>query len=77
MSFRRLYLWKQQYIYRFNVNYPIENTCYLPFWYQFHGTTSKKHSYPTNEFLKILTENTKILEQQNNKQKLDSWGATY
>ena len=38
----------------------------------------KKNSYLTNEFLKILTENTTILEQQNNKQKTkDSRGATY
>ena len=30
----------------------------------------KIHLYPTTEFQKILTENTTILEQQNNKQKL-------
>ena len=30
----------------------------------------KKHSCPTIELRKILTENTTILEQQNNKQKL-------
>ena len=30
----------------------------------------KKHSCPTTEWQKILTENTKILEHQNNKQKL-------
>ena len=30
----------------------------------------KKHSYPTTQLRKILTENTTILEQQNNKQKL-------
>ena len=31
----------------------------------------KKHSCPTTELQKILTENTTILEQQNNKQKLE------
>ena len=30
----------------------------------------KKHSYPTTELRKILTENTTILEHQNKKQKL-------
>ena len=30
----------------------------------------KKHSYPTTELRKIITENTTILEHQNNKQKL-------
>ena len=30
----------------------------------------KKHSCPKIEFRKILTENTTLLEQQNNKQKL-------
>ena len=30
----------------------------------------KKHPCPTTAFRKILTENTRILEQQNNKQKL-------
>ena len=30
----------------------------------------KKYSCPTTEFRKIITENTTILEQQNNKQKL-------
>ena len=30
----------------------------------------KKHSCPTTEFQKILTENTTLLEQQNNEQKL-------
>ena len=36
----------------------------------------KKYSYPTTELQKIISENT-ILEQQNNKQKLDSRGTTY
>ena len=35
-----------------------------------YSTTSKKHSCPTTEFRKILTENTEMLEQQNNQQKL-------
>ena len=30
----------------------------------------KKHSCPTTELRKIITENTTILEHQNNKQKL-------
>ena len=30
----------------------------------------KEHSYPTTELRKILTDNTTILEHQNNKQKL-------
>ena len=30
----------------------------------------KRHSFTTTEFRKTLTENTTILEQQNNKQKL-------
>ena len=30
----------------------------------------KKHSCPTTQLQKILTDNTKILEHQNNKQKL-------
>ena len=36
----------------------------------------KKHSYPTTEIRKILTENT-ILEHQNNKQKLQFLEALY
>ena len=53
----------------FNLDYPIEMT------HMHHSDTSsiaqylKKYSCPTNEFWKILTKNT-ILEQQNNKQKL-------
>ena len=70
MSFKRLYLWKQQYICRFNLNYPIAKTYNATFWYKFHSTAFKKYSCPTTELRKILTENTRILEQQNNKQKL-------
>ena len=69
MSFRRLYLRKQQYICRFNLNYPIEKTYNAPFSYQFHSTEFKK-SCLTTELRKSIPENTTILEQQNNKQKL-------
>ena len=50
-TFRRLYLWKQQYICQFNLNYPIKKTYNAPFWYHFHSTVSKKHSCPSREFL--------------------------
>ena len=52
------------------VNYPIEINHYASLWYQFNSTTSKKHSHPKTEFRKILTKNTRILEQQNNKKKI-------
>ena len=37
----------------------------------------KKHSCPTTELRKILTDNTTILEHQNNKQKLQSLEALH
>ena len=37
----------------------------------------KKHSCPTTEIRKILTENTTILEHRNNKQKLQILEALY
>ena len=37
----------------------------------------KKHSYPTTQLQKILTNNTTILEHQNNKQKLQILVALY
>ena len=37
----------------------------------------KEYSCPTNEFRKILTENTTTLEQQNNQQKLQILDALY
>ena len=37
----------------------------------------KKHSYPTTKLRKILTENTTILEHQNNKQKLQILEAVH
>ena len=37
----------------------------------------KKYSCPTSEFRKILTDNTTILEQQNNKQRLHILEALY
>ena len=46
MSFKRLYLLKQQYIY--NLNYVIEKTYYASFWYQFYRPTSKKIFMPDN-----------------------------
>ena len=57
---------KQQYIYRFKLNYPIKKTYNKPFWYQFHSTTCKKniHAWQLN-FRKFLPKTT-ILEQQNN-----------
>ena len=68
MSFRRLYIGKQQYIRRFNLNYPIEKAYNAPTDTNSIAQHLKKHSCPTIEFRKILTENTTILEQQNNKQ---------
>ena len=50
--------------------YPVETTHHASLWYQFNSATSKRHSCPKVEFHNILTENTTILEQQNNKQKL-------
>ena len=38
---------------------------------------SKKHSRPTTELWKILTENTTILEHENDKQKLQSFEALH
>ena len=49
----------------FNFNYPIEKTYNAPF----HSTAFKKHSCPTTELWKILTENTTILQHQNKMQK--------
>ena len=37
----------------------------------------KKHSCPTTQLRKILTDNTTILEHQNNKQKLQILEALY
>ena len=37
----------------------------------------KKHSCPTTQLRKILTDNTTILEHQNNKQKLQILEAPY
>ena len=46
-------------------------------WYQLHSQTSKKHLCPASEFWKILTKNT-ILEWQNNQKKTwDPWGTTH
>ena len=40
-------------------------------WYKFNSSAFKrKHSRPTTQLRKILTDNTTILEHQNNKQKL-------
>ena len=44
----------------FNLNYPIEETYNAPFWYKFHSTAFKKHSCPTTELWKILTNDTTI-----------------
>ena len=54
-----------------NFNYLIEKTYNAHFWYKFPSTAfRKKHSCPTTELRKILTENTIVLEHENNKQKL-------
>ena len=58
ISFRRLYLWKPQYIRWFNLNYLIETTHYASLCHQFNSPTSKKHSSPATEFRKILAETT-------------------
>ena len=66
-----MYIWKQQYVRWFDMNYSIEKTYYAPFWYLFHSTTSKKiiiHAQQLN-YGKFLPKTT-ILEQQNNKQEL-------
>ena len=76
MAFRRLYLGKQQYIHWFNLNYSIETTCYASLWHQFNSPTSKYIPALQLNFEKFLLKTT-ILGQQNNKQKLDSWGTPY
>ena len=48
----------------------VEETYNAPFWYKFNSSAFKKHSCPTTQLRKILTDNTTILEHQNNKQKL-------
>ena len=64
---------------RYDDDYPIEKTYNASFRYQFHSLISKKkkNSCTTCEFMKILTENTTIFEQQNNKQKLQILEALY
>ena len=59
MSFRRLHLWKQQYIRRFNLKYPIEKTYNAPFWYKFYSTAFKKHLCPITELRKITKKQAK------------------
>ena len=55
----------------FNLNYPVEETYNAPFRHKFNSSAfKKKHSCPTTQLRKILTDNTTILEHQNNKQKL-------
>ena len=54
----------------FNLYYPVEETYNAPFWYKFNSSALKKHSCPTTQLRKILTDNTTIFEHQNNKQKL-------
>ena len=61
---------KTKYVYQFNLIYSIEKSYNAPFWYKFHTTAFKNYTCPTTELRKILTGNTAILEQQNNKQKL-------
>ena len=50
------------------LNYPVEETYNAPFWHKFNSSAFKKHSCPTTQLRKILTDNTTILEHQNNKQ---------
>ena len=58
-------------MYWLNLNYPIEEAYNAPFWYKFHSTAFKKNIHAQQQnYRKILTENTIILEHQNNKQKL-------
>ena len=55
----------------FNLNDPVAENYNAPFGYKFNSTAlKKKHSCPTTQLRKILTDNTTILEHQNNKQKL-------
>ena len=74
---KRLYLCKQQYTCLFNFSYPIEMTHHASFQHQFNSPTSKKHFCPTIEFQKILISNITILEQQNNKQRLQILKAVH
>ena len=44
MSFKKFYLWKQQYICRFNLSYHIEKTYNAPFFLnKFHSTVFEKN----------------------------------
>ena len=45
-------------------------TFVLAYYYCVRASAFKKHSCPTTQLRKILTDNTTILEHQNNKQKL-------
>ena len=58
----------------FNLNYPNKETYNARFWYKFNSSAFKKHSCPTTELRKILTDNTTILEHQNNICPV-SWGC--
>ena len=61
------------YICWFNLNYPVEETYNAPFWYKFNSQHLKNTfltTCPTTQLRKILTDNTTILEHQNNKQNL-------
>ena len=54
----------------------------FPYYFYRSDTSSiaqhlKKHSCPTTQLRKILTDNTTILEHQNNKQKLQILEALY
>ena len=55
---------------RIYYNYPVEETYNVPFWYKFNSSAFKKHSCPTTQLRKIITDNTTILEHQNIIQKL-------
>ena len=50
---------------------------HILFWIRSIAQHLKKHSCPTTQLRKILTDNTTILEHQNNKQKLQILAALY
>ena len=68
----------KQYIFWFNLKYPVEKTYNAPFWYKFHSTASKKTFVPNNR----ITENSywkhdNIRTSKEQAKTTDSQGTTY